>query len=127
MSLIHGTQGKVYLNSTEVRDVVEWELREESELHRYTSSATGPVPATLCGKRQLQGTCHLALSTDFDPGALFPGSSVTLKLYLDANRVFEIPARVTELSFLKSKRTGDPDLLQFHFVNDGPWTRPTWN
>ena len=127
MSLIHGTQGKVYLNSAEVRDVVEWELREECELRRYASSATGPVPAALCGKRQLRGTCRLALSTDFDPGAIFPGSSVSLKLYLDANRVFEIPARVSEVSFLKSKRTGEPDLLQFDFVNDGPWTRPAWN
>ena len=127
MSLIHGTKGKVYLNSTEVRDVVEWELHEESELHRYTSSATGPVPAALCGKRQLRGTCRLALSTDFDPGAIFPGSSLTLKLYLDTSRVFEISACVTVVSFIKSKRTGDPDLLQFEFVNDGPWTRPAWN
>ncbi len=128
MGLIHGNQGKVFLNSGEVADVVQWELREEVQFHAYTSSATGPTPAVVAGKRQLLGNCHLLLSTGFDAlGALSPGGTVTLKLQLDSSRFFQFTANVLRLDVLKSKHSGEPDRLRFQFVSVGHWTRPTWN
>ncbi|GEM_PF-4711186 len=128
MSLIHGNQGKVFLNGNEAVDVVQWELREEVQLHAYTSSATGSIPGVIAGKKRLQGSCHLLLNTGFDAlNALSPGSTVTLKLHLDSSRFFDLTGMVFRLEVLKSKRSGEPDQLKFEFVNIGGWTRPSWN
>ena len=126
MTLIVGTSGKVQINGIQALDVERWELHEEVKPHVYFSSQTGPDGAVLITRPRLRGQCLFRLNETVDLiNTLAPGSTVQLQLELDPTRLFTISALVVGYELLKSIDQGDPDRLRVHFINTGPWSRPS--
>ena len=123
MSVESGKHGQVLVETTPVAEVTAWEFHREAKTTRYASSATGGFAKSLPGAKAGHGTIELK----WNPAAsalLNVGDAVTLRLGLNASKVFAVPAVIRSLRVLVPIGTGDYIAAVATFETDGAWSAP---
>lgn len=127
MGLATGDRGFVLLDDVPVADITLWRLRTTSRGVSYASSGTGGHRRRTTGARSGTGQIEFRLNSGSpQPAALAAGQSVTLKLHLDAERHYLVPAVLEEVELTVDVDLGEPIPGTARFVTDGSWTEPEW-
>jgi hypothetical protein len=122
MTLQTGDDGKLLVGQRELADLLEWTLQTAVRTFRYTSNATGPWQAALCGARTAAGQFRFAYNTQQPPeDVVHVGEQVTLVLHLDAARRYVVPAVIESLHTEVDIATGRSFGGLARFVARGPW------
>ena len=125
MPMLSGQDGKVIADAVEVANITRWKFETKSNTVAYASSATGGFRQRLPGVRHGAGTVAFVLSTDTPvQNQLAEGDQLTLKLHVDTDNFYSVPAVVETLSLDVDIDTGDPAGGRFKFVTAGAWTSP---
>jgi hypothetical protein len=124
MAIESGKDGKVFIGTAAVADVTSWEFEKDAHTTRYASSSTGGFKKTVPGVKMGAGAVELKWdSTAASP--LAEGSSVTLKLYLNATEFFTVPAVITKFRVKVDIDSGEVTAAHAQFETDGAWTEPS--
>ena len=127
MPMLSGQDGKIIADSVEVANITRWKFETKSNTLAYASSATGGFRERLPGVRHGSGTVLFVLSDAAPvPDQLADGDQVTLKLYVDADSFYSVPAVIETLSLDVNVDTGNPVDGQFKFATAGAWTLPNF-
>ena len=127
MGLITGDEGKVLSDGTPIADITGWTFRTSVTSRRYSSSATGGHERQLAGAASGRGsfTFQLDLNNPLT-NELEEGSSVTLRLHVDASRYYSVPALIESLE-IDVEVNGDAMVGgRAEFAADGAWTKPSY-
>ncbi|MBN8625015.1 MAG: hypothetical protein J0M17_05965 [Planctomycetes bacterium] len=123
--MFSGKDGRVLVDSVPIADVVRWTLRTSARSVSYASNATGSARRTVPGNVTAAGSIVFHLSADAAP--LAAGDVVELRLYLDAERFYEVPAVIEAVELETDVDTGALVGGTAQFAADGPWTAPTFS
>ncbi len=127
MSLKTGDSGFVLQGSDAVADITLWRLQTKSAGVSYASSATGGFRRRTSGAQAGRGHVEFRLNMATPQVApLAAGSAVTLKLHLDADHYYAVPAVLDEVELTVDVDRGEPIRGTASFVTDGAWTEPAW-
>lgn len=122
MTLQTGDDGKLLVGQQELADVLQWTLQTAVRTFRYTSNATGPWQAVLCGARTAAGEFRFAYNVQQpQEDAVHVGGLVTLVLHLDAARRYVVPAVIDSLHTEVDIATGRTIGGLARYVARGPW------
>ncbi len=127
MGLITGDEGKVLAGGVAIADITGWTFRTTVARRNYSSSATNGHERQLPGANSGRGAFSFQLDvanplTD----QLEEGSSVTLRLYVDATRYYSVPALIEALE-MRVDVNGDKLVGgDAEFAADGAWTKPSY-
>jgi hypothetical protein len=127
MSLFTGDDGKVQVGGATLADITAWTFQTSAHHHSYASNATAGFRHTICGARHGQGRFAFRLdpasplTNQFDEGSL-----VTLKLYLDATRLFTVPAVIESIEMQVDIDGGQVVAGTAQFRTHGAWTKPAY-
>jgi hypothetical protein len=123
MTLQTGDDGKLLVGEAELADVLEWSLQTAVRTFRYTSNATGPWQAALCGARTAAGSFRFAYNPQQPQhDAVQVGAQVTLLLHLNAAQRYIVPAVIESLHTEVDIATGRIIGGVARFVARLPWT-----
>ena len=127
MSMLSGQDGKVIADAVEVANITRWKFDTKSNTVAYASSATSGFRQRLPGVRHGSGTILFVLNAASPvQDQLAEGDEVTLRLYVDADSFYSVPAVIETLSLDVDVDSGDPVDGQFKFATAGAWTSPSF-
>ena len=125
MPMLSGQNGKVIADAVEVANITRWKFETKSNTVSYASSATGGYRGRLPGVRHGSGVVLFVLNTESPVQTLLAeGDEVALKLHVDADNFYSVPAVIELLSLDVDIDSGAPVDGQFKFVTAGAWTSP---
>jgi len=128
MATASGKDGKVEVDSSEVAEVLAWQLTTTSNNPAHASSSTQGAKTRNAGVKDARGSIQFKLDfsnpiTDqFDEG-----TKATLKLYLDATRFFTVPAIIDQIVW-DDVDVNDGETIggTANFSGTGPITKPAF-
>lgn len=128
MTLISGKQGRVLSDDTMLADITEWSFQTTSHKVSYASSATGGYRRQLPGSKVAQGHFSFVINTS-DPVSdqLNEGDVVELKLHVDNDHLYTVPAIIDSVRLDVDVSEGPPVRGRAEFSSDGAWTVPTYS
>jgi len=123
--MLSGQYGKIIADGVEVANITRWKFETKSNTIAYASSATGGFRQRLRGVRHGAGTVQFVLNAAAPvQNQLAEGDHVTLKLHIDTDRFYSVPAVIETLSLEVDIDSADPVNGQFKFATAGAWTSP---
>ncbi len=126
--LYYGDDGGVFIGGVEVADITRWTLLTRQRSKSYASSATGGFRRRLPGAKEGVGAVHFKLNLAqpiSDP--LDVGAEVTLRLYLNADLFYNVPAVIDSLELEVDVDSDDPLGGVAEFSTNGAWTAPGYS
>lgn len=128
MALISGKDGHVLSNDVAVADITTWSFQTTAKNVSYASSATGGYRRTLPGRKEGQGRFTFVLNTeDAVTEQISEGDIVELKLNVDDDNYYAVPAIVDAVHLDIDISEGSPVSGFAEFSSDGEWTPPTYS
>jgi hypothetical protein len=127
MSMISGKDGEVRVDDVPVANITRWTFQTEAAGVSYASSATGGYRRRVPGARHGHGTFDFLLDrTDPTAGLVAAGGQVTLRLTVDSQRAYVVPAVIDSCRIETDIDSGDAASGTARFITDGPWSEPEW-
>jgi hypothetical protein len=126
MAAYSGKEGSVLAGSSDLAELLSWELEYGSENHSYASRHGAGALETVEGVEGGSGTITLNVDT-FDPisGQLGSGNLVTLQLrQYSTTKYWTGQARMGKHRYTDNL-SGEPQRVVVPFVTHGAWTAPT--
>lgn len=126
MAVASGQNGKIQIGSSTLIECTGWTFNMEVNTFRYATCQSSGSKKTIAGTKQGNGT----LTGLYDPDDIVenlvgPGDSVTLKLYLDADDFYSVPAIIKSVNVEVDIDNGDALKWTVEFETNGAWTEPT--
>ena len=127
MPMLSGQGGNVLADDSAVANIMRWTFITKSGGVSYASSASGGFRNRLPGVRYGSGKVKFAQDTASPiQTQLAEGDNVTLKLYVDADNFYSVPAVIETLTLDTDIDSDDLIGGEFTFDTTGPWTPPSF-
>lgn len=125
MTLITGDDGQVLIAGSPMADITGWTFRTAAAGRRYSSSATAGYERSVPGAKTGRGAIRFQWNADELPsGALAVGEIVTLRLDLDDERHYSVPALIEAVETSLPIDGDDLASGTAEFASHGAWTEP---
>ncbi len=122
---ISGKDGDVKIGSTQIAEITKWGFNPKANVPKYASNKTGGYKAAVAGIKDGSGS----LEGKWDPAipattVIAPGTSVTLKLYINATQFWSVPSIIEGFKHDVDLDTGEIVSWSADFQTNGAWTDP---
>lgn len=118
-----GKDGDVKIGTTSINEIKQWTFNPKSNNVRYASNATGGYKRTVAGVKEGSGTCSgVFTGTATFHTVIDVGTSVTLKLYLNATLFYSVPAVIGDYKLTVDLDSGEIVGWEASWETDGAWT-----
>ena len=128
MPMLSGQNGKVLVDGVGVANITRWKFATRTEGPSYASSATDGFRKRLAGVRHGSGIVRFLQDT-VSPiqSQLTEGDSVTLRLHIDTDAFYSVPAVIEKIAIDTDIDSIDPVGGEFTFDTTGAWIPPTFS
>jgi hypothetical protein len=125
MTGISGKNGKVQIVSSDVAECTGWTFNPTSNNPSWGSCDGGGYKQRVAGVKDGSGSIEGKFNPD-DPiyDHLEEGTSVVLKLYINATAYYRVPAIIDSFSLEVDMDDGDVVGWSADFSTNGAWTKP---
>jgi hypothetical protein len=121
-----GKDGDVKIGTTAINEIKAWTFNPKANNVRYASNATGGYKRTVAGVKEGSGTCSgVYTATATFHTVIDVGTSVALKLYLNATLFYSVPAVISDYKLTVDLDSGEIVGWEASFETDGAWTNAT--
>lgn len=125
MSIFSGKNGQATRDGEAIANVVGWQFTTEVDGVSFASSATGGFRKRIPGARRGSGSFSFQLNRDAPiSDQLDEGDETTLRLYLDGERHFVVPAMIDSIALEVDVATGKVVGGKAEFSTSGAWEKP---
>jgi hypothetical protein len=125
--MLSGQDGKVFSGAVEAARITRWKFATQSGGVAYASSATAGHRRRLPGVKHGSGRVWFALDSNSPiQDDLAEGDEVTLKLHIDADAFYSVPAVIETIALEVDIDGGKVIGGEFTFATAGAWTPPSF-
>lgn len=125
MAGFSGKNGKVVYGASDFLEVTKWSFTPTSNNPSWASSTNPGYKKRVAGVKDGSGNVEgKDDATTHIWDAIQEGSSVTLKLYVNASDFITVPSLVDQLNIECDMDDGEPVSWNFDFSTNGAWTYP---
>jgi len=122
---ISGKDGDVKIASTQIAEITKWSWNPKANVPKYASNKTAGYKAAVAGVKDGSGS----MEGKWDPAipataVIAPGTSVTLKLYINATQFWSVPSITEGFKHDVDLDTGEIVGWSCDFQSNGAWTDP---
>lgn len=122
---ITGRDGDVKIGAVQISEIMKWSFNPKINLVKYASNKTGGYKQAIGGIKEGTGS----LDGAWDPAdpaytPLIEGTSVTLKLYINATQFWSVPCIIESFTHGANIDAGELVAWSASFWSAGGWTAP---
>jgi len=123
---ISGKNGYVVAGSTTLAEITGWRFTPTSNNPAWASSSTGGYKTRVAGVADGSGSFDYVYSKTnlLSAGGITVGASVTLKLYIDTDDYYQVPAIIDSISIDVDMNDGNQVSGSCDFSITAAWTNP---